>query len=96
MLACPITSEVAEKLPIRPIIEAAESNGLRIRSQIMTDRMLAVPRDRVRQVVGIIDARTGDSLDSALLLVLWPCALAAILLHHDRGVAHAFPLHQAE
>jgi len=70
VLACPITSEVAEKLPIRPIIEAAESNGLRIRSQIMTDRMLAVPRDRVRQVIGIIDAPTSDRLDGALLLVL--------------------------
>ncbi len=70
VLACPITSEVAEKLPIRPIIEAEESNGLRIRSQIMTDRMLAVPRDRVRQVIGIIDAPTSDRLDGALLLVL--------------------------
>jgi mRNA interferase MazF len=70
VLACPITSEVAEKLPVRPIIEAADSNGLRLRSQIMTDRMLAVPRDRVRQVIGIIDALTNDRLDSALLLVL--------------------------
>ncbi len=70
VLACPIASEVAEKLPIRPIIEAAESNGLHIRSQIMTDRMLAVPRDRVRQVIGIIDVSTSDRLDGALLLVL--------------------------
>ena len=70
VLACPITSEVAEKLPLRPIIEATESNGLRNRSQIMTDRMLAVPRDRVRQSIGIIDALTSDRLDSALLLVL--------------------------
>jgi mRNA interferase MazF len=70
VLACPITSEITEKLPIRPIVDAASSNGLRDRSQIMTDRMLAVPRDRVRQVIGVIDSRTRDRLDNALLLVL--------------------------
>jgi mRNA interferase MazF len=70
LLACPITSEVVEKVPIRPIIEAADSNGLRVRSQIMTDRMVAIPRARVRQAIGTIDAQTGDRLDSALLLVL--------------------------
>lgn len=70
VLVCPITCEVAENLPIRPIIEADDSNGLRIRSQIMTDKMLAVPRDRVRQVIGNVGALTGDRLDSALLLVL--------------------------
>jgi mRNA interferase MazF len=70
VLACPITSEITEKLPIRPIIEAAENNGLRLRSQIMTDRMLAVPRDRVRRVIGTIDILTANLLNSALLLVL--------------------------
>ncbi len=42
MLVCPITSDVTEKLPIRPIVEVDEGNGLRIRSQIMTDKMLAL------------------------------------------------------
>jgi mRNA interferase MazF len=70
VLACPITSEVAEKLPVRPIVAAADSNGLRIRSQIMTDRLLAVPRDRVRQIIGTIDSETGNRLDAALLIVL--------------------------
>ena len=70
VLACPITSEVTKDLAIRPIIEAAASNGLRTQSQIMTDRLLAVPRDRVRQVIGIVDDLTSDRLDAALLLVL--------------------------
>jgi mRNA interferase MazF len=59
-----------ENLAIRPIIEAAGGNGLRTRSQIMTDRLLAVPRERVRQVIGVVDERTSDRLDAALLLVL--------------------------
>jgi len=70
VLACPITSEVTGNLAIRPIIEAAGSNGLRTRSQIMTDRLLAVPRERVRRVIGVVDELTSDRLDAALLVVL--------------------------
>jgi mRNA interferase MazF len=70
VLACPITSEITEKLPLRPVVEAAVSTGLRVRSQIMTDRLLAVPRDRVRQVIGTLDAKNVGRLDAALLLVL--------------------------
>ena len=57
-------------LPLRPVIEAESSNGLRLRSQIMTDKMIALRRDRVRQVIGHIDTRTSEQLDRALLIVL--------------------------
>ena len=70
IVACPITSELTEKLPIRPIIEPTEASGLRVRSQIMTDRILAVPRERVRQVIGQVNRETRERLDRALLLVL--------------------------
>ena len=70
LVACPITPEVVEKLAIRPILEATDSNGLRVRSQIMTDRLLAIPRARVRQIIGTIDVQTSDRLNGALLLVL--------------------------
>ncbi len=36
----------------------------------MTDKMLALPRNRVRRVIGTIDPETSDRLDTALLLVL--------------------------
>lgn len=70
IVACPVTSELTEKLQIRPIVEPNEANGLHVRSQIMTDRILAVPRERVRQLIGNVDYQTRDRLDSALLLVL--------------------------
>jgi mRNA interferase MazF len=70
IVACPITSELTERLPTRPILDPDETNGLRVRSQIMTDRILAVPRDRVRQLIGQIGPQTADRLDGALLLVL--------------------------
>jgi mRNA interferase MazF len=70
VLLCPITSDVTGGLPVRPIVEADENNGLRVRSQIMTDKLLALPRSRVRRVIGRIDPETSSRLDTALLLVL--------------------------
>jgi len=70
IVACPVTSEVTEKLAIRPTVEPDAANGLRVQSQIMTDRILAVPRERVRQLIGSVNSQTRDRLDSALLLVL--------------------------
>jgi mRNA interferase MazF len=67
---CPISSHLQEGLSLRPILEAHPSNGLRIRSQIMTDKMIALRRDRIRSVIGQIDAETSERLDRALLLVL--------------------------
>ena len=70
VFVCPVSSDVQEKLPLRPIIEAKPSNGLRLRSQIMTDKMIALRRDRIRQTIGHIDKETSEQLDRALLVVL--------------------------
>ena len=70
IFVCPVSSDVQEKLPLRPIIEAKPSNGLRLRSQIMTDKMISLRHDRIRSVIGHIDARTSEELDRALLVVL--------------------------
>ena len=67
---CPVSSDLQERLPLRPIIEAQTSNGLRLRSQIMTDKMIALRHDRVRRVIGRIDTETSEQLDRALLVVL--------------------------
>lgn len=67
---CPISSDVQERLPLRPTIEAEPSNGLRLRSQIMTDKMIALRRDRIRRVLGSIDPDTSQKLDRALLVML--------------------------
>lgn len=67
---CPISSDVQPDLPLRPTIEAKPSNGLRLRSQIMTDKMIALRRDRVRRVIGRLDSGTTQQLERALLVVL--------------------------
>ena len=70
IFVCPISSDLQEDLPLRPIIEAEPSNGLRLRSQIMTDKMVALRHDRIRRVIGRIDTETSEQLDRALLVVL--------------------------
>ncbi|MET0676805.1 MAG: type II toxin-antitoxin system PemK/MazF family toxin [Bradyrhizobium sp.] len=70
VFVCPLSSDVQEGLMLRPIIQPAPSNGLRLRSQIMTDKMISLRQDRVRQVIGQIDSETSQELDRALLVVL--------------------------
>jgi mRNA interferase MazF len=70
VLICPMSSAVTEFHRIRPIVEPTASNGLRLRSQIMTDKMNTLGRDRIRQVLGSLDTKTSEKLDRALLLVL--------------------------
>jgi mRNA interferase MazF len=67
---CPISSDVQDGLSLRPIIEAQTANGLRLRSQIVTDKMIALRHDRVRRVIGHLDRETSEHLDRALLVVL--------------------------
>jgi mRNA interferase MazF len=70
VFVCPISSDVQENLPLRPMLDAKPSNGLRLRSQIMTDKMVALRLDRVRRVIGRLDSETTQQLDRALLVVL--------------------------
>jgi mRNA interferase MazF len=52
ILICPMSSDVSEFHLVRPVVEPSATNGLRLRSQIMTDKINALRRDRVRQVLG--------------------------------------------
>ncbi len=72
VLACPLSSDVAgvREPRLRPVIEPGAGTGLRVRSQIMTDKLFAQRRERVRGVIGAIDDETSRRLDSALLIVL--------------------------
>jgi mRNA interferase MazF len=70
IFVCPVSSDLRDGLLLRPLIEVAPENGLRLRSQIMTDKLVALRRDRICRVIGRIDAETSEKLDRALLLVL--------------------------
>lgn len=67
---CPTTTDIQMELAIRPLIEASPANGLRLRSQIMTDKMAAIRREQIRSLIGHIDSGTAQQIDRALMLVL--------------------------
>lgn len=70
ILICPMSSDLSEFKRTRPIIEPSAGNGLHARSQIMTDKLSSLRRDRIRQVIGALDVETLERLDTALLVVL--------------------------
>jgi mRNA interferase MazF len=70
VIVCPVSSDIVGTPRLRPIIEPSTQNGLRMRSQIMTDKLIAVRRDRIRQTIGTLEEETCERLDRALLLVL--------------------------
>ena len=70
ILVCPMSSDLSEFRRTRPEIEPSLSNGLLMRSQIMTDKVSALRRDQIRRVVGSLDGETTEALNAALLTVL--------------------------
>jgi mRNA interferase MazF len=70
VLVCPMSSDLSNFRHSRPVIEPTAANGLRLRSQIMTDKVSPLRRDRTRRVIGSLDTESTERLNSALLVVL--------------------------
>jgi mRNA interferase MazF len=70
VLVCPLSSDLSDFRRTRPVVEPSATNGLRLPSQIMTDKVNPLRRDRIRRVIGSLDAESTEQLNSALLVVL--------------------------
>jgi mRNA interferase MazF len=70
VLVCPLSSDLSDFRRSRPVIEPSATNGLHLRSQVMTDKMSPLRRDRVRRVIGSLDTESTERLNGALLVVL--------------------------
>jgi mRNA interferase MazF len=70
VLVCPFSSDLSDFRRSRPVIEPSAGNGLRLRSQVMTDKMSPLPRDRIRRVIGSLDPESTERLNGALFVVL--------------------------
>src|SRR5262249_57335145 len=70
VIVCPVSSHIVGTPRLRPIVEPSTKNGLRVRSQIMTDKLLALRKERIRQTIGILEKEACEELDRALLVVL--------------------------
>ena len=69
VLVCPLSSDLSDFRRTRPVVEPSAANGLRLPSQIMTDKVNPLRRDRIRRVIGSLDAESTERLNSALLVV---------------------------
>ena len=70
LIICQMTSTVIEPSDFRVIVDASDANGLRQRSQIMTDRPITIRRTRIGARIGTLS--TGDiaRLNAALAFVM--------------------------
>jgi mRNA interferase MazF len=70
VIVCLLTSHLTDAPAFRLDLEPAPSTGLRVRSQIMVDKLATVRRDRVRDRIGALDDAARLRLDRTLALVL--------------------------
>jgi mRNA interferase MazF len=70
VIVCPMTSAISGMKEFRVMVEPTPDNGLRSPSEVMVEKLAGVPRRRLRDVVGQLDARAMQAVEQAALLVL--------------------------
>ena len=66
----PLTSELHAAPLLRITVEPGGSNGLRLRSQVVVDKITTIPRAKVGNRIGRLDDATLDAVDRALAAFL--------------------------
>ena len=70
VVVCRMTSGYSDAPDFRVTIEPKESNGLRVRSQVMADKPVTIRRERVGQQIGRLDDKDIARLNIALAFVM--------------------------
>jgi mRNA interferase MazF len=70
VLTCGITSLMQENMLSRPALVPSTDNGLRGPSQVMADKIIAVPRDKLGFRIGAVSGADMARVEQAMLLVL--------------------------
>jgi mRNA interferase MazF len=70
IIVCPMTSDVSGMREFRVLVDADPDNGLLARSEVMVEKLAGVPRQRLRRVIGRLDAEAMRAVERAALLVL--------------------------
>ena len=66
VVVLPLTSEMHDAPLFRVSVAASRDTGLRVSSQIMVDKATTVPRVKVGERIGQVDATTLQAVDDAL------------------------------
>ncbi len=67
---CPLSSTPVENTYARFAVNPSESNGLQVRSYVMVDKVSTIPRAKVGQFVGRLDAKDISLLNQRIVLFL--------------------------
>jgi len=67
---CLMTTDLIDAPLIRIDVDPSDQNGLRVKSQIMVDKILTVHRDRIAKTVGAMDDATILRVDRSLVVFL--------------------------
>jgi mRNA interferase MazF len=70
VLVALLTSTLVDAPVYRLNLESDKSNGLKISSQIMVDKILALPRDKCGKVLGKLDQASLATLNHMLSVVI--------------------------
>jgi mRNA interferase MazF len=67
---CAITTDPTEAPLFRILIAPNERNGLNALSRLMVDKITTVPKNKLRQRIGRLDAKDMERVDRAILIFL--------------------------
>lgn len=63
---CPITSEIVDATLFRITLPPGSRTGLQVPSQVMTDKLVSVPRTAVTRTIGRCDSDELESVSNAM------------------------------
>ena len=67
---CPITSHIVEAPLFRITLKPGTKSGLKIRSQVMVDKLVTISREKIAKKIGELSSLEMDKVDRALALWL--------------------------
>ncbi len=70
VVVLPITEELLEAPLFRIAVEPSDANGLLQPSQVMVDKPQTLARDKVGEVIGLLDGDVMQMVDRALIVFL--------------------------
>lgn len=70
ILVLPITSHRIDTPLFRVPVSATKKNGLRVKSEVMVDKVTALRRDRIRKQIGRLSDRDTKQCETALRTML--------------------------
>lgn len=70
IVVCQMTSECSDAPDFRVTIDPTKQNGLRVRSQVMADKPVAIRRERIGQRIGHLEDKDMARVNVALAFVM--------------------------